>query len=718
MSLGYRRASSRASIGRQCFSSCLRKKTKRNEEEHKNDSSSALVLKLGSNKWAGLAVMCVRVGGGQKPPTTRDDEGTDSFQQHWFTLWFSDRRLETQHRQWQMSSVAGPAFFVSLVYGVSNYLNDDWSVASEHPLLAVAVAAHVFLPLITAMVYFFAWWTKSQSMYTLAAFEISIVLQILADGFSQAIIFGFRGMPIPAGVFGIACNTPLAGQSWVNNALMSCSCAIIYYLAQCHWHPENASKEAMEDTFRAFIVYVLVGYLGDRSLRTQSQARFRLLSFKKDLNSSMQTLLNGTSIPESESYSSDGSSCADSSSSESDDDASELSLEEFSINESEIESDWDAAHGSDAVAFENARNAAQKVAKKINGLQQRGLAMPTSSSPLSKRLPARRWCTEDKQDCMSSHAATPSVPDITPQTSRTRPASKSPTPGSHHSHRSSSRRKLFLKPKTESEEKSRSLGTDTVSYLRAVLEEAQHITHMLAAAERRQSRFLATMSHELRSPLTSTIACAEMLASVELQSEEATLGSKQLEMAHLIKSSGDHLLALVNDILDFCKLAARGKFKLKPISFDVAKLGMGVSQLYQRTATTRGVELQYVARIPSGLHLYGDETRIRQILNNLVSNAIKFTPRNGRVVLQLSVQRARKPHPSPSCGSDSSNNELESDCILECMVSDTGKGMTIADQRRLFQPFVQVGDAANSSSNVTPSTGPSIAIAFRMNARK
>ena len=137
-----------------------------------------------------------------------------------------------------MSSVAPVAMGCSLLYAGTNYATDDWTVADKHPLLAVAVLAHVFFPVFTSSVYAYVYFSGSRSMCTLLLFELCIVLQVLADGFSSALMFGFRGLPIPAGVFGIACNTALCGQSWLYNSILSTTVALAYYMALQRWNED------------------------------------------------------------------------------------------------------------------------------------------------------------------------------------------------------------------------------------------------------------------------------------------------------------------------------------------------------------------------------------------------------------------------------------------------------------------------------------------------
>ena len=196
-------------------------------------------------------------------------------------------------------------------------------------------------------------------------------------------------------------------------------------------------------------------------------------------------------------------------------------------------------------------------------------------------------------------------------------------------------------------------------------------TRALELANRHKSEFLANMSHELRTPLNAIIGFSEVL------SEEmfGALNAKQMEYARDIHDSGQHLLSLINDILDLSKIEA-GRLELDVCEFDiraaVANATTLVRERCQRQGLTLGVEVD--ADVTTW---FADERRFKQVLVNLLSNAVKFTPVGGSVEV-----RAR----------------LEGGAERLCLdVSDTGIGIAEADQALLFEPFRQVGSGGGKA---------------------
>jgi signal transduction histidine kinase len=185
----------------------------------------------------------------------------------------------------------------------------------------------------------------------------------------------------------------------------------------------------------------------------------------------------------------------------------------------------------------------------------------------------------------------------------------------------------------------------------------------LEAASRHKSEFLANMSHELRTPLNAIIGFSEVLGERMF----GELNDKQSEYVQDILSSGRHLLALINDILDLSKVEA-GRMELELSRFDLpAAIGSAVILVRER-ATRHGlaVELSVDDRLGP---FVGDERKIRQVLLNLLSNAVKFTPEGGRIQVRA----------APADGA------------VEISVSDTGIGIAPEDQEAIFQEFRQVG---------------------------
>jgi len=202
---------------------------------------------------------------------------------------------------------------------------------------------------------------------------------------------------------------------------------------------------------------------------------------------------------------------------------------------------------------------------------------------------------------------------------------------------------------------------------------------------RLRSDFLASMSHEIRTPLTGIIGTGELLSRSDLTPE-------QRRLTEIIRSSGELLLTVVNDILDFSKLAA-GKFVLEKLDFDLVELTETLVDSFAATARAKGIELALHADIHMPTGLRGDQSRLRQILNNLVANAIKFTERG-----EVTVRATRA-------------EETAADVLVRFEVVDTGIGIPLAAQGRLFQPFVQ---AEGSTSRRFGGTGLGLVIAAKL----
>ncbi len=199
-----------------------------------------------------------------------------------------------------------------------------------------------------------------------------------------------------------------------------------------------------------------------------------------------------------------------------------------------------------------------------------------------------------------------------------------------------------------------------IGELQASLDNAMDETAGLEAAK---SRFLAAVSHELRTPLNAIIGFSEMLLH---QDVSGPLPVKQAEHVTLIREAGHHLLSIVNSILDVSKIEA-GAYKIHPEQFEVTDAIDLALALLEGQATEKGVALSNMAGEDAGL-LNADQRAVHQILLNLVSNAVKFTPRGGSVTV------------SASCISDR----------MSIIVADTGIGITAADLEGLGKPFAQV----------------------------
>ncbi len=181
-----------------------------------------------------------------------------------------------------------------------------------------------------------------------------------------------------------------------------------------------------------------------------------------------------------------------------------------------------------------------------------------------------------------------------------------------------------------------------------------------------KSRFLANMSHELRTPLNSIMGFSDIMRARLF----GPLPPKYAEYAELIHGSGQHLLDLINDLLDMSKIEAE-RFQLQVEMLDARDPVSAALRLMRVQADDAGVSLRATLP-PDPLELEADPRAIKQIVLNLLSNALKFTPRGGQVTLTLAGQGE----------------------MLELSVADTGMGISPEDLKRLGRPYEQAGDAA------------------------
>ncbi|UCG12092.1 MAG: response regulator [Deltaproteobacteria bacterium] len=234
--------------------------------------------------------------------------------------------------------------------------------------------------------------------------------------------------------------------------------------------------------------------------------------------------------------------------------------------------------------------------------------------------------------------------------------------------------------------------------LRKEMEEAKGEAE---TANRAKSEFLASITHEIRAPMTTVIGMADLL-------EETPVTSFQRRFIGAIRSSGETLLQIINDILDLSKVEA-GQIELENIAFDLLEVVRDTCEAQAFRAQEKGLELVWWVRPEVETRLFGDPIRLGQVLSNLIGNGVKFTEK-GEVFVEVRLKE-----PLPKTDAEGTTSGPKSDIVrsaeLEFGVTDTGVGIPVEKRETIFQRFTQ---ADTSTTRKYGGTGLGLAISRRL----
>ena len=216
-------------------------------------------------------------------------------------------------------------------------------------------------------------------------------------------------------------------------------------------------------------------------------------------------------------------------------------------------------------------------------------------------------------------------------------------------------------------------------------EEAEKAKEIAQQANRAKSDFLANMSHEIRTPINAVLGMDEMIL-------RESNNPQIREYASDIKQAGSMLLSLINDILDFSKIES-GKMDIIPVDYDLGILLGDTIDMIRSRAEEKKLQLELKIESNTPVHLHGDEVRLRQIITNILTNAVKYTP-EGKVTLTVSGKKVS-----------------EEAVQLYISVKDTGIGIKEEDMGRLFDSFQRVDESRNRN---VEGTGLGLSITMRL----
>ncbi|HAX74279.1 MAG TPA: hybrid sensor histidine kinase/response regulator [Cyanobacteria bacterium UBA11372] len=243
--------------------------------------------------------------------------------------------------------------------------------------------------------------------------------------------------------------------------------------------------------------------------------------------------------------------------------------------------------------------------------------------------------------------------------------------------------------KKQIEEQNQQLQAEIEAHRRTE-EKLQEAKEVAEAANRSKSLFLANMSHELRTPLNA------IFGFTQLMQNGSNLTSEQQKNLKIIRRSGEHLLNLINDILNLSKIEA-GQITVNNTEFNLSKVLLEIEDMFRLKAMEKGLDLDLVMSPNLPEWIVSDRLKLRQVFINLIGNAIKFT-KSGRVILRVSVVSSKE-----SLTSDSGQQTLQFE------VSDTGVGIAPEEMNNIFKPFVQ----SQAGINAAEGTGLGLTISQR-----